>query len=210
MLVVASRRDRSLGMVSMSENKHRDRLFDVRREIVDVKSRLDEVLKEIRDRELLRSELEDDLAEWRRHEAWLARKVGDDPPSQSDQKHDKSSEYENYSDDDSTEEEDSYSGPYTQRLSHGDVIEQVLREAGRPQRVRDLIDLVLATGHALPKSHNVRFNTVYTAMKRHPQTFLGFPGGYWGLIGRDEKYQGRGVPTKEHPGQTHFINPDEL
>jgi hypothetical protein len=63
---------------------------------------------------------------------------------------------------------ESISGPPTTvpQRHHYEVIAEVLEKAGRPLRVKEIIDAVAATGQPLPDDPSIRYSAIYAALHR--------------------------------------------
>jgi hypothetical protein len=185
--------------------KNLRRLTEVREEIRDVNTRLDDVIREIEERKIRRNELEDDLAEWKRHEAWLAKKVGEVVQTTNLTNEGEEADQGQSIEDVADVVIRNKDATIVVEAKHGDVAQEVLREHGRPAKIGELIGPILDKNHKLPDPHYIRYNTIYTAMKRRPKDFLPLRGGYWGLVGRDEKYLD-GPRPGEPEGQRNILS----
>jgi hypothetical protein len=123
-----------------------------------------------------------DLEELHRHAMWLARKAGIDQTGTLPVPVEAESQ-------EPREREAAPAKPGSETTGgarhHADVIEEVLRDAGHPLRVGDIITMLNKRGHPLPEDSSIRFNTVYSSMKRRPRVFVRLGMGRWGLVARD-------------------------
>ena len=127
-----------------------------------------------------RLELETDLQELQRHEAWLASKAGEQRPANPPAIQANGLTTTRAS---------------TKRVHHAEAIEHVLKESVKPLKIQEILGALDAVGHPLPTAENIRFNTVYSVMRRRDDLFRKFPVRRWGLRnhtyppGYEDEYQ---------------------
>lgn len=68
-----------------------------------------------------------------------------------------------------------------ERARHADAIARVMREAGGPMTVSEVVELLLRSGHELPVTRKARYNTVCMSMTRWPHVFENVSRGVWRL-----------------------------
>jgi hypothetical protein len=137
---------------AMSVNAHQDYLSTVRKEIAEKKGRLGAIDTEA-------SVLRGELAELSQLEAIVAHRAGESPDPENVRP---------------------FPNPPvtlanrngTEPPSHATVIEGVLRDAGRPMRMQEIIDAVNALHHPMPADPQSRYGALYSAMMRRPERFV--------------------------------------
>jgi hypothetical protein len=70
------------------------------------------------------------------------------------------------------------------KVDYAEFAGNVLRMAGRPMRLTEILDELVKTGLPMPGTASARYSRLYRAMTRNPERFRSLGNGRWTLVGR--------------------------